>query len=696
MPDPKGPENTGTAENPAITETTGTSEKPENPEAAGNTGNAGTPGATEAPKDAEPGKPEARQDAVTPAGGQTSENGEPSATTEPAKNAETTEGPRPAGNAEPTQSPEVAESPQPAKSRPQASAGAEEAATVSGRPGRVSLRGRLAHWRSWRGRHPRAALALRWTATTLSALLVLGALLLPNQLQLLRTDQFLRLPGEAIIAAALLLALPRKPRVAVAAVGGTVLGALTVLNLLDMGYAEYLGRSFNPILDWGLLDDAQSYVADSMGEAVAVGAGVGVVLLVVGLFASMALAVVRLSTLLADHRQTATRATLAAGTVWMTCSALGLQYAGEPVAQDRAATALTDKAREVRKTLRDEAAFEKETRVDAFGNTPPAQLLTGLRGKDVIFTFIESYGRVALTDPEIAPGVDRALDTGQQALTKAGYHAKSGWLTSSTFGGGSWLGHSTTMSGLWIDNQQRYRTVMNSDHLSLTKAFGKTGAWDTVGIMPGVQKAWPEQRYYGLDKVYNAFQMGYRGPAFSWSTMPDQYALESFQRLEHGRDRAKPLMAEIILTSSHQPWAPVPEMVDWKDVGDGSVFDSIEKKGQKASDIISDSGKSRVAYGKSVEYSVTALTQWLERYGTDDTVLVFLGDHQPITRVSGNTSVRDVPVSIVAKDPKVLDKIVGWKWTDGLKPAPDAPVWKMNSFRDRFLTAYGSTPHPTK
>nr|WP_242620683.1 CDP-alcohol phosphatidyltransferase [Streptomyces sp. BK239] len=555
---------------------------------------------------------------------------------------------------------------------------------------------RLAHWRSWRGRHPRAARALRWTATILSAVLVLGALLLPNQLQMLRTDQFLRLPGEAIIAAALLLALPRKPRVAVAAAGGVVLAALTVLNMLDMGYAEYLGRTFNPILDWGLLDDAQSYVADSMGEAVAVGAAVGVVLLVVGLFASMALAVVRLGNLLADHRQTATRATLAAGTVWMTCSALGLQYTGEPIAQDRAATALTDKAREVRKTLRDEAAFEKETRVDAFGNTPPAQLLPDLRGKDVIFTFIESYGRVALTDPEISPGVDRALDAGRQALTKAGYRAKSGWLTSSTFGGGSWLGHSTTMSGLWIDNQQRYRTVMNSDHLSLTKAFGKTGAWDTVGIMPGVQKAWPEQRYYGLDKVYNAFQMGYQGPAFSWSTMPDQYALESFQRLEHGKDRAKPLMAEIILTSSHQPWAPVPEMVDWKDLGDGSVFDSIEKKGQKASDIISDSGKSRVAYGKSVEYSVTALTQWLERYGTDDTVLVFLGDHQPITRVSGNTSVRDVPVSIVAKDPKVLDKIAGWKWTDGLKPAPDAPVWRMDSFRDRFLTAYGSTPHPTK
>lgn len=91
---------------------------------------------------------------------------------------------------------------------------------------------------------------------------------------------------------------------------------------------------------------------------------------------------------------------------------------------------------------------------------------------------------------------------------------------------------------------------------------------------------------------------------------------------------------------------------------------------------------------------MTALTEWLERYGTDDTVLVFLGDHQPISRVSGQNASRDVPISIVAKDPKVLDKIASWNWTDGLQPAHNAPVWKMSSFRDRFLTAYGSTPHP--
>ncbi|MFI1754608.1 CDP-alcohol phosphatidyltransferase [Streptomyces sp. NPDC020571] len=559
-----------------------------------------------------------------------------------------------------------------------------------------SLWARLARRRAWRTRHPRAARVVRRVTTALSAILVLGALLLPNTLVAVEPSRFARIPAEAVVAAVLLLCLPRVPRLVAAALFGTALGALTVLNLLDMGFTEYLGRSFNLVLDWGLLDDAQSFVADSMGGAAATWAAVGAVVLAASLLVVMALAAVRLGELLAAHRERAARGALMAATVWMTCVALGVQTFGVPVATTSASRAAEAQAHRVVDTLRDEAAFAKEAKADRFGATPGAELVPDLRGKDMIFTFIESYGRSAIEDPVMAPGVGRTLDASTGALAKAGFHARSGWLTSATYGGSSWLGHSTFLSGLWVDNQQRYRTVTAGDHLTLTKAFGKTGDWDTVGVMPGVQKAWPEADWYGLDKVYDASDVGYRGPKFSWSTMPDQYALEAFQRLEHGRKRDRPLMAEVILTSSHQPWAPVPRMVGWDEVGDGSVYDGIEAAGVKASDIITDSARSKEEYGRSIQYSVTSLTEWLERYGTDDTVLVFLGDHQPLARVSGDKASRDVPVSIVAKDPKVLDAIDDWNWTEGLKPAEDAPVWRMSSFRDRFLTAYGSVPHPTQ
>ncbi|WP_416518859.1 CDP-alcohol phosphatidyltransferase [Streptomyces achromogenes] len=552
-------------------------------------------------------------------------------------------------------------------------------------------------WR-WRWRWPGRARVLSGTLTGLAALLVLAALVMPDSVDRLGPAAFVRIPAEAVVGAVVLPALPRRPRVAVAAGCGVLLAALTVLNALDMGFRQYLGRTFDVVLDWSLLGDAESYLEDSLGSATALAVVAGAVALVLLLFVLLALSVVRLTELLARHPGTARRSTLTAAVAWVACASLGLAPAAVPLASHRTVTALRGQVHRVSDTLRDEAEFRKVARVDAFGNTPGDRLVPELRGKDVIFTFVESYGRSAIEDPVMAPGVDRMLDARTKALARAGFHARSGWLTSATYGGSSWLGHSTTMSGLWISNQQRYRTVMASDRLSLTEAFRRTGAFETVGVMPGVQKGWPEQKWYGLDKVYDAFRLGYRGPKFSWSTMPDQYALQQYQERVHGKRPAagKGRMSLLILTSSHQPWAPVPRMVDWDRLGDGSAFKAMEAAGDKAADVIADTARSRAAYGRSVQYSVTALTEWLQRYGTKDTVLVFLGDHQPIARVSGNHASRDVPVSLVAKDPKLLDRIADWHWTDGLRPAHDAPVWRMSAFRDRFLTAYGSTPGPKR
>jgi hypothetical protein len=65
-----------------------------------------------------------------------------------------------------------------------------------------------------------------------------------------------------------------------------------------------------------------------------------------------------------------------------------------------------------------------------------------------------------------------------------------------------------------------------------------------------------------------------------------------------------------------------------------------------------------------------------------------LGDHQPASIVSGADAGRDVPVTIISKDPAVLDAIAPWGWQPGLHPDPQAPVWRMDEFGDRFLRAF--------
>jgi hypothetical protein len=102
-----------------------------------------------------------------------------------------------------------------------------------------------------------------------------------------------------------------------------------------------------------------------------------------------------------------------------------------------------------------------------------------------------------------------------------------------------------------------------------------------------------------------------------------------------------------------------------------------------------DSSRVRAEYAKSIKYSIDSLISWVQTYGGKNLVLVFLGDHQPAPIVVGDQASHDVPVTIVAKDPAVLEKIAGWGWTTGLEPAPQAPVWPMDAFRDKFLTAFG-------
>jgi hypothetical protein len=315
--------------------------------------------------------------------------------------------------------------------------------------------------------------------------------------------------------------------------------------------------------------------------------------------------------------------------------------------------------------------------------------LTGLRGRDVLFVFVESYGRVAVQGSAVSEQVDAALRAHTGALRKAGFSSRSAFLTSPTFGGISWLAHSTLQSGLWVDSQQRYDHLMTSNRLTLSGAFKRAG-WRTVGDVPSNRKDWPEGwTFYHYDRIYDSRNVGYAGPKFGYAAVPDQYTLAAFQRLELTRRDRPPVMAEIDLVSSHTPWAPLPELVDWASIGDGSAFEDILARGRSPEAVWREPGQVRAAYGQSVVYSLAALVSFVQRLDDKDLVLILLGDHQPAAIVSGHQAGHDVPVTMIAHDPAVIRRIADWGWQDGMRPAPDAPVWRMDTFRDRFLTAFG-------
>jgi len=541
----------------------------------------------------------------------------------------------------------------------------------------------------------------RWLRTGMAALLVLLALTAPNRLREIGPAAFVRLPLEALVYLAVILALPPRfgrVRAFLALAAGFILGLTAILKVLDMGFLEALDRPFDAVIDWRYAGSLVALVRDSFGNGLGT-ALLGVAALVaVALLVLLPLSVLRVTRVAARHRRPASQAVAALASIWLVLAVLDVRGSAGVVASRDTAGYVYGQVSRIPSELRDQREFAQAAEEDPLRGVPAQDLLTGLRGKDVLFVFVESFGRVAVEGSSFSAGVNAVLASGTKQLSEAGFASRSAFLTSPTFGALSWLAHATLQSGLWVDSQQRYDALVASSRLTLSRVFGQAG-WRTVGDVPANTRDWPEGVFYDYDHVYDSRNVGYEGPRFGYPTMPDQYTLDAFHRLELAQEQRRPVMAEIDLISSHAPWSRTPRMIDQSAVGDGSVYDDMPEQLPSETDIWPSPRRVQAAYGTSIEYSLNALVTFVTTYGDEDSVVVLLGDHQPATIVSGDDAGHDVPIAIVSSDPAVFDPISGWAWHKGLRPDPDAPVWRMDSFRDRFLAAYGSNgqtgPQPT-
>ncbi len=531
--------------------------------------------------------------------------------------------------------------------------------------------------------------------SVLALALVVAAMTAPTSLEDLRPSAFLRLPVEAVLLVAAVLLVPARPawlRSALAMTAGVVLGLAAVFKLFDIGFVEALNRPFDPLIDWRYAASLVETVRDSfgprLGTLLVVGGGVAVVALLV----LLPLAVLRVARVASRHRAVALPAVAVLTALWLVLTLLDVRGPAGPIASHDTATYVQGQVTRIPGQLADRREFLVASRSDPLGDVPGEDLLEGLRGKDVLIVFVESLGRVALEDPDLSPRVTYTMDAGNEQLEEAGFESRSAYLTSPTFGALSWLAHATLQSGLWIDSQPRYDVLVTSPRLTLTRLFGRAG-WRTVASVPANNRDWPQGEFYDFDHVYDSRNVGYEGPRFGYPTMPDQYTLDAFHRLELAPHPRRPVMAEIDLITSHAPWSRVPRLIDQADVGDGSVFDGMPQTLPSEADIWPDRERVRQAYFDAVTYSLRAFVRFVTTYGDDDLVVVVLGDHQPATIVSGSDAGNDVPVAVIARDPAVLDRIAGWGWDAGLRPEPDAPVWRMDAFRDRFVAAYAGGSH---
>ncbi|PZX53658.1 phosphoglycerol transferase MdoB-like AlkP superfamily enzyme [Cereibacter changlensis] len=453
----------------------------------------------------------------------------------------------------------------------------------------------------------------------------------------------------------------------------TLLVAGAVLKAADLAMFSAFGRPFDLVTDLPLILSGWELGRGALGVGLAVLAGFGGAVILGALIAAL---------------WWATGVWTGFGLRW--AGAVALVFAGLAMADGLRAVQLPgaafttrlalERVEAVRRTLDDLARFELAAEQDPY--TGREALFGRLGGRDVRIVFVESYGRASFDVPAYAETHLATLRGAEGPLLQAGLAVRSGWLTSPISGGQSWLAHGTLASGLRIDGQSRYGAMLASPRRTLFHLAREAG-YRTVAVAPGITRDWPEGQRLGFGRIHAAGDLGYRGPAFDWVTVPDQFTLAAADRLMAAVEG--PSLAQITLLSSHAPWVPVPRMLPWDSLGDGSGFAAQVEGGETPESVWSDTALIQDAYRRSIDYALQAVTADAARPRARPPLTIVLGDHQPAPFVAQGAS-RDVPVHLIGP-PEVLALFDGWGWTPGFVPDADLAAWPMESFRDRFLDA---------
>jgi hypothetical protein len=283
-----------------------------------------------------------------------------------------------------------------------------------------------------------------------------------------------------------------------------------------------------------------------------------------------------------------------------------------------------------------------------------------------------------------------AFDAFEQELTARGFSILTGFLDSSTYGGQSWLAHATLATGVRTTNELEYELVLATKPKPIARFFRDAG-YRTVLVQPGTSREWPKGEFYSYDQKYFAWNFDYRGPWFAWAPMPDQYVLEFVRRKELAKPSDRPLFIWYTLVSSHAPWSDLPPVVDdWSKVGDGSIYKKLRRK--RFAVEWPNFENATEAYAEALRYDFEILRRYIADVITDQSLVIVLGDHQPVWDVNGHSDFGGVPVHVLSRDPELLEPFKRMGYGAGLRKTPQGVYPGLETFLPDFLAAFSEEP----
>lgn len=311
---------------------------------------------------------------------------------------------------------------------------------------------------------------------------------------------------------------------------------------------------------------------------------------------------------------------------------------------------------------------------------------------DIGLYVVESYGRVLDTTPPLHDPYHALLDDLAPDIEAAGLHVATGWATATVSGGRSWISDASVFLGIGIAHQSTWSHVQpHTQRFTHLPAWLEQQGYTTVVCRPKdrARLGVTIRNDFGWDRSVFADDLQYDGTLIGWGGIPDQYSLGWL----HTRTLPEVTGPRFVFfhgVSAHGPWDTVPVLADdWEASTDQAVVDEpfeemgtwntvlrqARRYGDKLDKGVKLPGRMfpelRRTYFEAVSYSLRATVGSVAQLpDADGRILVIYGDHQPpfIARRDDY----DVPVHILATDPRWLQPFLDHGFVPGMHGAPDA------------------------
>ncbi|MBS1176689.1 MAG: sulfatase family protein [Proteobacteria bacterium] len=318
-----------------------------------------------------------------------------------------------------------------------------------------------------------------------------------------------------------------------------------------------------------------------------------------------------------------------------------------------------------------DAALPPATVLEAAMRASPAQALGALRGRDFKLLFLESYGAMAYEHPRAGPQLAAARARLAADIAASGRVVASAYVRAATFAGASELSHLTLLSGIDLSDPLRHDLLLTTQRPTLVSLFRRAG-YQTVGLYPALSWDWAERSFYGFDLFLDARDLQYAGPALGYWKVPDQFSLARFDQLHPAAGSAStaapPRLLFFPTITSHLPFGPVPPyQPDWARLLTPDPYGPAET--ERLRNAYVDWLDMLPNYVGMFDYTYRWLGGYLQLPEPRESVMLWVGDHQPAASVSGEGANWDVPVHIVTRDAGLLARFVALGFKPGLDPA---------------------------